>query len=325
MEELEINNNIYDSNEMAEEDNMDKLLKGSVGGYTKKSVMEYVGILKRQYYNTEDSLNFKVQTLLDENQKLKEKLESNNKVLGDKVALGVVETQERNAGDIATYKAMIKALQQDVKELENKLFKSTTENSRLVEMWEEREKEISQKEHELQQMTETEAKKEKSADLSTAVTQLKDEILYYKEMVSNGKISELNTRIDELTAMVEAQNAIVEKRCQEIQTKDITIETVTAQNDLLNKTITTLTQNIDSIMVQNEKLSAVNKIITQKLAEAQKTIVDEIAEKSDIYIEKLILSRRLDEAQLKLNLHNEKSAGIKEDAGFLKFDEIKFK
>ncbi|MDD3570651.1 MAG: hypothetical protein PHY44_06070, partial [Lachnospiraceae bacterium] len=130
--------------------------------------------------------------------------------------------------------------------------------------------------------------------------------------------------IDELTAMVEAQNAIVEKRSQEIQTKDISLETLTSQNDVLNKTITTLPQNIDRIMIQNEKLSALNKTITQKLEEAQKATVDEIAEKTDIYIEKLILARRLDEAQLKLNLYNEKASSSIEKS-ILKYDEIKAK
>ncbi|MPN23169.1 hypothetical protein SDC9_170557 [bioreactor metagenome] len=122
--------------------------------------------------------------------------------------------------------------------------------------------------------------------------------------------------------MVEAQNAIVEKRSQEIQTKGIALETLTTQNDVLNKTVNTLTQNIDGLMVQNEKLSAFNKTITQKLEEVQKGIVDEIAEKTDIYIEKQILARKLDEAQLKLNLYNEKNSNSMEK-NLLKYDEIK--
>lgn len=335
MEDLEINENKVNIEETPEEENIDKMLKSSVGGYTKKSVMEYIEALKRQYSRTGNNLNENLQTLADENEKLKEnlaKLENDNKVLSDKVVSGAVETYDSKTGDIASYKAMIKALQQDVKELENKLFKKTIENNSLVESVEEKDKELLQKEHELQllqeiiaeEKKETESNEEKSSDLSAAISKLNDELLYYKEIVSTGKVSELNIRIDELTAMVEAQNAIVEKRSQEIQTKDISIETLTAQNDVLNKTITTLTQNIDSIMVQNEKFSALNKTITQKLEEAQKATVDEIAEKTDIYIEKLILARKLDEAQLKLNLYNEKASSNIEKS-ILKYDEIKAK
>lgn len=333
VDDIEIDENMVNIEETPEEEHIDKLLKSSVGGYTKKSVMEYIEALKRQYCNTGKNLNENLQTIVDENEKLKEKitkLENDNKVLTDKVVLEAVETYDSKTGDIASYKAMIKALQQDVKELENKLFKSTIENNSLVERAEEKEKELLQKEHELQllqeiiaeEKKETESKEEKSSDLSATIGKLNDELLYYKEIVSTGKVSELNIRIDELTAMVEAQNAIVEKRSQEIQTKDITIETLTTQNDVLNKTITTLTQNIDNIMVQNEKLSALNKVITEKLEEAQKATVDEIASKTDIYIEKLILARKLDEAQLKLNLYNEKTSSNMEKS-ILKYDEIK--
>lgn len=335
MENLETDENMVNIEETFEDENIDKLLKSSVGGFTKKSVIEYIEALKRQYCNAGSNLNENLQALAEENEKLKEKLnklENDNKVLADKVVLGAVETYDSKTGDIASYKAMIKALQQDVKELENKLFKSTVENNSLVERSDEKEKELLQKEHELQllqeiiaaEKKETESKEEESSDLSSTVSKLNEELLYYKEIVSTGKVSELNTRIDELTAMVEAQNSIVEKRSQEIQTKDITLETLTAQNEVLNKTVTTLTQNIDSIMVQNEKLSALNKVITQKLEEAQKDTVEEIAEKTDIYIEKLILARKLDEAQLKLNLYNEKASSNIEKS-VIKYDEIKSK
>ena len=335
VDNLENDENMVNIEETTEEENIDKLLKSSVGGYTKKSVMECMEALKRQYFNAGNNLNENLKTLVDENEILKEKidkLENDNKVLADKVILGAVETYDSKTGDIASYKAMIKALQQDVKELENKLFKSTIENNSLVESVEEKEKELAQKEHELQllqeiiaeEKKETESKEEKSADLSATISKLNEELLYYKEIVSTGKVSELNTRIDELTAMVEAQNTIVEKRSQEIQTKDIALETLTAQNDMLNKTVSTLTLNIDSIMEQNEKLSAFNKTITEKLQVAQKGIVDEIAEKTDIYIEKLILARKLDEAHLKLNLYNEKVSSTVEKS-VLKYDEIKLK
>lgn len=333
VDDLEIDENVVNIEETTEEDNIDKLLKSSVGGYTKKSVMEYIEALKKQYFNSGNSLNENLQTLVDENEKLKEnlaKLENDNKLLTDKVVLGAVESYDSKTGDIASYKAMIKALQQDVKELENKLFKSTIENNSLMEGLKEKEKELLQKEHELQllqeiiaeEKKETESKEEKSSDLSATICKLNEELLYYKEIVSTGKVSELNIRIDELAAMVEAQNAIVEKRSQEIQTKGIALETLTTQNDVLNKTVNTLTQNIDGLMVQNEKLSAFNKTITQKLEEVQKGIVDEIAEKTDIYIEKQILARKLDEAQLKLNLYNEKNSNSMEK-NLLKYDEIK--
>gem|GEM_PF-2413225 len=329
MENLESNNNLEDTKEVseaAELDDVDKKLKASVGGYTKKSVIQYLETIKKQHHSTENSLKLSVQTLFDEKEKLTEyceklkgkidKHKNDNKVLADKVASQMVENMDSKIEDFSSYKSIIKALQHDVKELENKLFKSTMENKSLEDKLVEKEKEISQKDQSSQLLSEiiaetkkeTEAEKEKSSELSVIVSQLKDEIVYFKEIVSAGKISELNIKIDELSAMVDVQNAIVEKRSQEIETKNITIETVTLQNDVLNKTITNLTENIDSLIVQNEKLSAVNKIITQKLEEVQKDIVDEISEKSDIYIEKLILARRLDEALLKLNVLDEKRA-----------------
>lgn len=241
----------------------------------------------------------------------------NDKSLGEEFAPETVGAVE-GIGKIASYKAMIKALQQDVKELDNKLFKTTVEKQELMEQLEEMEP-ISK--NEVTFLSEENTGKEienKDTDLLSIVRQLNEEVIYYKELASVGKISELTAKIDELTARIEAQNDIIEKRNDEIQTKNATIETAVAQNEMLKKNIVNLTQNMDGIMVQNEKLSTLNNMITKKLEETQKAIVNEITEKSDIYIEKLILSRRLEAAQCKLNLYNEKNLHSKSESEILK-------
>ena len=68
----------------SEEADLNQLLKGSFGGYTKKSVQEYLSIIRKQQQTTKDTFQKNLQTLFEEKESLRKSNESliarNNKL-----------------------------------------------------------------------------------------------------------------------------------------------------------------------------------------------------------------------------------------------------
>ncbi len=305
--------------EKTEEADLEQLLKSTIGGYTKKSVMQYFAALKKQQQATTETFNHNLQTLYEE----KKSLQSNNEILRSK--LTKAETGLENLSEaMATYKLEDKvysvqdiiALKSKIVALESEIKKMSGANHELEKKIERLNVTISEKDKELEksgqetqiqrellvtEKSETRKQRDLVLELSGTVEEFRDEIKYLKGIVTEGKTAELNARIDELLASTSTQGEIIARRNLELAEKEKAMETLREENEALKQSMTHLSQSLNQMMLQNEKLVSSNRAITSKLEETYKNTIELINEKSEVTVEKLILGRKLDEAKLRLS------------------------
>ena len=116
-----------------EEADMNSYLKSSFGGYTKKSVLDYLAILRKQQQTMVENFNRDLQTILEEKESIKKsnsalqtklnKIESEYKNLSDAMLSSRLDDQAISEQDIPALLGMAAALEEELKKS-----KSTTVN-----------------------------------------------------------------------------------------------------------------------------------------------------------------------------------------------------
>ncbi|NLJ31882.1 MAG: hypothetical protein GX424_09840 [Clostridiales bacterium] len=306
--------------EKTEEADLQQYLKSTFGGYTKNSVREYITILRKQQQATVDTFNSNLQALLEEKETLKAsneklasrltKVESQYQNLTEGMLMYNLENKEFSVQDIISLKNKISALESSEKAKDGKIRELNKELERQRYAMQEQGKELQQSKQETRAqkelLVEEKAKTCKQRDLvsqlSGTVEESRNEIKYLREIVSEGKVAELNKRIDELLVNASTQENIIAQRNKELEEKEKSIQTFHSENESLSQNIQSLSATVDKVLAQNVKMAALNKALAARLEETNKQIVSLIREKSDVTVEKMILGKKLDEAGQKISL-----------------------
>lgn len=293
---------------------LEQYLKTGIGGYTKKSVMEYLAALRKQQQATAETFNQNLQTLLSEKESLQsqneslliklKKVETDYRTLSDEITSFHLDNQEYTLQDIISLKSTIAALEGEKKKLGDAGHGLEIKIDRLNNEIKDKEKAIEQSRQEtrtqrellVEEKGETIRQRETVSKLSGTVDELKDEIKYLKGSVSEGRVADLNTQIHELMVNASAQEEIITRINGKLEDRETRIQTLSDENTALRGHIENLARTIDNLTVQNEKLVGANHAFSGKLEELQKSLISLIGEKSDITVEKLIVGRKLDEA-----------------------------
>ena len=303
-----------------EKDDIEQYLKGTIGGYTKSSVIEYLNLLSKQQQDAAGTFSRNQQALFEE----KECLKKDNEEL--KTRLNLVESEYRNLSeaihsqdmDEAGYSASdIMALKKNIAALEEVLGNSKIEISRLqnqiklqsaqineysVKQIQSRQEILSLKEMHKTELAEARKQRNIVSQLSGTLEEKCDEIKFLKSLVSDGEIANLKWKISDLTQhLAEITESFV--NCSNINSlNQHTIETLTQENESLKQSVICLSNNIGEINIQNEKLMASNNFLCDQLGSEYKRLASFIKEKSDITIDKLVAIRKLDEANTKITM-----------------------
>lgn len=303
-----------------EKTDLQQYLRSIIGGYTKKSVMEYLTALRKYQQATAETFNNNLQMLFEEKESLKAdneillsrltKVETEYQSLSEAMITYNLENEDYVLQDIISLKNTVAALEAEIKKITGTNCENKKEIERLIGSFREKETELQKSKQETQiqrelliaEKTETKKNREQIAELSDTVRELRDETQYLKGIVSDGKIAEFNTRIKELIANVTTQEEIIDCKDRELSEKEIKIEMFTEENAALKQSINYLSRSVDTLMVQNEKLISANRATAAMLEETNKNAIALIIEKSDAIVEKLIAGRKLDEAKLKLSM-----------------------
>jgi len=302
--------------EKTEELDLDHTLKSCVGGYTKKSVLEYLAQLKRQQQNTTNSFNRDLQATLDEKEKLQGenetlkkrvlKAETDYRSLSESVAGYRVENSELTMQDVMQLRSSLSLLEKDMDEAVARIRQDEQEQEHRRQELEERDRRLEKAAQELklyQEMTvsarnESEGLRRTVSGQAAEITQLQGEVRYLKGIVSEGSVAELNNRITELMGDLERQQAELEARNKELESRGARLNLLEQKGEADRRIISQLQASLDGSTEQNEKLAAAEQELAGQLEEQLRRNVALLREAADLRVEKAILLRKLDAERL---------------------------
>ncbi|MEL4106861.1 hypothetical protein AAFA46_08515 [Oscillospiraceae bacterium WX1] len=321
-----------------EEEELKQYLKTTVGGYTKSSVMEYLSELRQRQQSSSETFNENMQSLLEEKENLKtenekllmqiaqakadflrlaeakkqqEKLKAdtvNDNIVYLKSSIPASETSSMNPQTVINAlenKTETQKYEISEKEinLENEIEALKNEISDKVSELENSRQEII-KQNELLALERLEAKKqrERISELSAVSQALGEELCCLKEKYSEDTLEKLNEQIADLTASVEQQDEMILHLKNQTADKDNKIKTLLDENVTMMKSLELMSNSLDVMSIQNEKLLTANNALAQAFEDESKKVVKLINDISEETVEKLILERKLEETISHLSL-----------------------
>ena len=321
MPEINSESNIVEAlRSKTEETDMNQYLKKTLGGYTKSSVLEYLGILRKQQQAMSDTFSRNQQLLFEEKENLKKdnealklrimQFEAENKNLSESMRCSELGEKEVSPSDIMVLKNHAFALEEELNK--SKINSSQLENqiNHLKDIIKECAIKLEQAQQEklgLKEMLKTGMQESKKlrhmvAQLSGNIEEKETEIKYLNSLIYEGKIEELTAKINELTTQLGAETDIIERCNDEIALKAQNIETLTEENKTITYNLSILTKTLEDLSDQNEKLVHANKAISEELENEYKKSIALIKEKSSVTVDKLTAIKKLNESASKIAL-----------------------
>lgn len=328
----------------AEKTDIKLYLKSNLGGYTKKSVEEYLDMLRKQQQAMAETFSTNQQVLFDE----KESLKKSNEAL--KIRISQIESEYKNLSEALRGYQMgedeisavdVVALKSNITALEEELNKSGIEKSQLENKIHQQDVLVEEVSLKLEQSIQEkmaikemlnaemlESKKQRGivAKLSGTIEEKDEEIKFLNSRLTEGKLAELMEKISHLTNEIMAQTQIMEKCNLENKLKTKSVETLSGENETLKQQILNLSKEIEELSKQKDKLRYANRALTEQLEEEYKKSILMIKEKSEIITEQLISDKKLDDANsknamLQLQLQKYMNVVEREDV-YKKFDQV---
>lgn len=303
------------------EEDINDYLKSVLGGYSKKSVIEYVNHLRSQQIEYAETFNRHVQSILEE----KEELKKENKRLliklsGKEADLSAVTEAVRTNGiesredysddDIAVLKNHILSLEIENKELsdaKNVLEKELEAAKSSLQSAETTVKQHSQElrtRDDLIALDKVDIKKLRSTVSENAafIEEQESKINQLSEMVSNGDAARLGIMVSELEENVDLKEKIIDRYQEELAAGEEKIKGLYAQNNKLQQSVSMMKSAIDMLSVQNEELVFTNKELSETVETNNKRMITLIKEKSEEKVAKIVAQRKLENMNLQETL-----------------------
>lgn len=301
-----------------EEADLKSILKSSFGGYTKKSVQEYIGVLRKQQQSTQETFQKTLQDLFEEKESIKKSNESllvrYNKLsaeydnLAESLKSIKLDNKVFSANDIFSLKATIVSDQEEIKVLQGEKKSLEKKVAQLDQNIEELKKSLklsydeTEAQKEMLKAEKMESKKQRDmvADLSRQLHEEKNEVKFLRATLSDGKFHDLNAKVNELNVQLSAQTEVISKLNYESALKDKTIETLNDEIVSLKQRLSSMIQNVQSLNIQNDKLLVSNDLLKTQLEQEYKRSINLINEKANCHVDKLIAQKNLSTAEAKL-------------------------
>jgi len=303
--------------EKAGELDLEQSLQSSLGGYTKKSVLEYIAALNRRQQAAAETFNRNLQSTLDEKETLQKENEALrtrlNKADTDLRALQESMASFRLAGDDACtaqdmiqLKGSLTALEKDMDEAVARIRADEQELEHREKAIADRDRDLEKSAQELKMVrellgsarAENEGLRRTVSSQAANLSQLQKETAYLRGIVSDGSVAELNNRIDALMETVRQQQETIGARDTELKQHGEQIALLSGQSEAGRKTAEGLRASLELLTEQNEKLEAANRTLSSRLNRELRRNVEMLGAQSDLRVEKAVLLRKLDAARL---------------------------
>jgi len=308
-----------------EENALQDCLKSTMGGYTKKSVQEYTARLRSQQQLVSENFNRELHRMLDEKEQLSQentrlneqldKLTAEHRELTEAVTSYQVEGADITMDDVLRLKSSLEALEREKAGLQSELRKKDLEIGQLQNAVKEQTDAVERAKRETRtcqellnsEKQECTAQRRQVSELSAKLEEQRTQLHYLNGIVSEGNVAELNASIESLTKNSALQEQLLGKKSEQLAALQTQNQTLSGQLGGLRKSADQLSQSVESLMLQNEKLAASNQALHEQLSQAQEQSVSLLNEKAQLNVEKLLSDRKLEAALRKLS---DQQAGI---------------
>jgi chromosome segregation ATPase len=295
-------------------------LRTTMGGYTKRSVTEYMNQLREQQLKYAETFNRNMQNILEEKEALKKeneqlllkitKAESDFQALTESLKVNELENHEDPDQDALALRNNLSAVEAENRELKNAERQLQARAERLEHELTESQTQTEKAKQETRSLCEllalekkeTVKQRELVALYAGIIEELQEEARRYKQVLSEGEMAKLRIKISELMANAALKEEIIDRYKTEAQQKSDALVTLTDETGTLQNSLEQLKSTVLTLTVQNEKLMSANTALEDTLEAENKRIIRLLTEKSVQTVEKLIAVRQLDELNLKLSL-----------------------
>jgi DNA repair exonuclease SbcCD ATPase subunit len=303
-----------------EEVDLDQYLRKSMGGYTKQSVIEYLGQLRKQQQITAATFSRNMQILHDEKEALKKgnemlqsrlgTVESNYENLSESIHLFEYENKGFSVKDVVGLKnnnsmleGEVKKKQHEIESLHVQLDRLNAANQDLKTKLEQTDQEIAaQKQLVMAEKMETKKQRNIASDTYSKLEAQQDQNNYLTELISSGELAQTKAKVNDLLEQLAALSDVNAKLMADSDMKDQAIETLKNQIELVNQRIYVISVTLEEMNDQNDKLFAVNQALTNQLEEEYKKAIALVRERSNIMMEKLSAVNKLNDANTRISI-----------------------
>ena len=284
--------------EIAEEGDLDSILKTSLGGYTKKSVKEYLSFIKKQQQNLKDAYTGAAEQLQNEKDGLQREiseLKARNEEAADTMQLRLKEQAERLEAERASLEAdmdeAISRIAEDgekLRKLENALADETQRSEQYRQ-------EISTVRIQLDsanaRITDQEAQlSAQAAELAA----LKDTEHSLRSALAEDRTADLKARIQELLGSVAQLQDEVAIRDRELETRAMRLEALSRQEQSNHSALEELQLQLQRQREQNEWIESENEELGKRLQEQMEQSIALSRENAHLKAANAIAQRKLD-------------------------------
>ena len=283
------------------EGDLDSILKSSIGGYTKRSVMEYLAFVKKQQQNLREAYTAEIERiqgekdeLLGEVNALQEREKHAEEAFRQRVEEEKAQVREEYA---ALEKDMDEALTR-IKEDELKLSRSAEELAAEQLKTAQVRQEVDTREARLNTANRTISELE--AKLSAKNQELADQqetARILRESLAEDISGQLRDQIQTLMQSVEQLQKEISLRDQELENRAKRIELLTGQERSNHAALEELQSRLTRQMEQNEWAESENEGLAEQLRTQMEQSVSLSRENARLKAANAILQRRLDTEQ----------------------------
>jgi DNA repair exonuclease SbcCD ATPase subunit len=306
--------------ELTEEIDFNHFLKSSFGGYTKKSVLDYLSVLRKQQQTASETFYKNLQLLYAEKDELQnvnkkmqlrlQKLENDHQSLMDAVQLYHQENEELTISNLVSLKNQLNTNEGEMKKvkheksiLESRLNHMETINEALKAEIKQSADEISaQKEFTKAIKQELKQKYNLIAELTNQLEVEREENKHLKARNNDSAVSQLKEKTNELMEQLTMQKELISAKTNESEQQKKIIEALQAETETLKENQDRLYAVINEINGQNDRLFLSNQELSKMLeAEFRNTILL-VNEKSQINRDRIDTIKKLDEAYSRITM-----------------------
>ena len=281
------------------EENLNDVLKTSMGGYTKKSVQDYVAQLRKQQQAASRRFDEEMKNMLSEKESLAEELKRAKNRLVEREAQYIALSEslrEYKQADVENQIENMVELKGQLAKQENIIANLKTEKQVLKKKQDQAEAIADEAKRDFEQLSQEfsltrellsdEQKKnlenlKQIQELSSQHTIDQNELDFLRKQTSEGALAQLKEKIETLRTRLEEQQGILEQRGEEIELKNQQIQSQAHENDMKEKQIVMLKekteklqQTVELITNQNMRLEAYQKELIEQL---QKSFQEKLA------------------------------------------------
>ncbi len=320
-------NNVVDVLRDRAEENLDDVLKTSMGGYTKKSVQDYVSQMRKQQQVANKRFNASMRQLLSEKEALAEELKQAKARLSQRdaqyQALNNSIESYKQPGETVGVAEMI-LLKEQVAKLTEENTAYSSQNTQLESDKQLLALKFAQTQHlleetkqELEQANQAhlvtreqlaeEQKKLTAALLETQekgseLTTVQSELNFLKEQNSRGANARLKDKNTELSKSLKDQQDLLAQRKAELAQRDKWLQTTKqelemaqSQKQVQEEKAAKLQEALNLMTAQNQKLELYQKELAQKLQAVFHDNLAALEEKAALQLEIIRLNEKLEE------------------------------